>query len=75
MMKNYIDDELKKMSNDELEKELSEHEWLHRDLLNEYDKRHHDGRIKWGEELIQPDQIEEFVRKRYAEKRERKKAS
>ena len=73
MMKNYTKDELKKMSNEELEKELSEHEWLHRDLLHEYDERFHAGRIPRGKP-IEPDQIEEYIRNKYAEKR-REKAS
>ncbi|MBI2995449.1 MAG: hypothetical protein HYY52_01900 [Candidatus Melainabacteria bacterium] len=73
MMKNYSNDELKKMSNKELEKELSAHEWLHRDLLHEYDKRCYEGRIKFGPP-IKPEELEEHFRKR-REMRQVKKAS
>lgn len=73
MMKNYTTDELKKMSNEELEKELIEHEWFHRDLLHEYDERHADGRIKLGPGMT----IEEFevYFKKKCEERRKKKAS
>lgn len=73
MMKNYTNDELRKMSNDELEKELSEHEWLHRDLLDEYDKRHQDGRIKCSLGMT-PEEFEIYFKKK-CEERLRKKAS
>lgn len=73
MMKNYSKDELQRMTNEELERELTEHDWLHRDLLYEHDARCHDDRIKSGPP-IPPDQIEEYIRNKYAERR-RKKAS
>ncbi len=73
MMKNYSEDELKKMTNEELLRELSEHEWLHRDLLHEYDARNYDGRIPRGKP-IPLDKLGEYIHNKYAEKR-RKKAS
>ena len=68
MMKNYSKDELEKLSNNELEKELAEHEWLHRDLLQEYDERCHDGRIKFSGPLLRPEELEEYFRKCREEK-------
>ncbi len=73
MMKNYSEDELKNMTNEELIKELSEHEWLHRDLLHEYDARHSDGRIKLGPGMTM-EEFEVYFKKKQEEKR-RKKAS
>lgn len=73
MMKNYTDDELRDMTNDELEKELALHEWLHRDLLREYDERHADGRIKLGPGMT-PEEFEIYFKKK-CEERRRKKAS
>lgn len=72
MMKNYSEYELRKISNQELEKELLSHEWLHRDLLHEYDARCHDGRIQFRGPVIEPDQIEEYIRNKYAERKKKK---
>ena len=57
--------ELKKLSNDELEKLLNKAEWCDKELLREYDERKHDGRIKF--KLIED--LEEHFRKRREEKR------
>ena len=73
MMKNYSEDELKKMTNEQLYKELAEHEWLHRDLLNEYDARYFDGRIPRGKPMT-IEEFEVYFKKKCEEKR-RKKAS
>lgn len=73
MMKNYSEGELKKISNEELDKELAEHEWLHRDLWREYDERCRDGRIKLGPGMT-PEEFEIYFKKKCDEKR-RKKAS
>ena len=64
-------EELKKLSNDELFKLLDKVDYCDRELLREYDERSHDGRIKHGEPIPQ-DKIEEFIRNRYQEKRQKK---
>ena len=56
-------EELKNLTNEELNKLLNEADWCDRDLLREYDERSHDGRIKWGEP-IQLEDLEEHFRKR-----------
>lgn len=73
MMKNYAEDELKRMSYEELKKELDFHEWYHRDLLREYDERHFSGKIP-RRKAIKPEDLEEHFRKK-RELKERKKAS
>ena len=57
--------ELKKLTNDELEKLLNEAEWCDKELLREYDERKHDGRIKF-----KPiEDLEKHFKKRREEKR------
>ena len=63
-------EDLKKLTNDELDKLLDEAEWCDRELLREYDERKHDGRIKFT--LIPMDNLEEYIRNKYAEKRKKK---
>lgn len=64
---------LKKLTNNQLEKLLNEAEWLDRKLLQEYDERRHDGRIKMGKPMT-VQELEGYFRKR-REVKERKKAS
>lgn len=54
-------EDLKKLSNEELDKLLNEVEWCDRDLLREHDERLFDGRIKLGESI---EDLEEHFRKR-----------
>ncbi|MBI3591429.1 MAG: hypothetical protein HY094_08665 [Candidatus Melainabacteria bacterium] len=63
--------ELKKLTNKELLKRLSSVNWCDRDLLREYDERNHDGRIERGEP-IPLDKLEDYIRKKYAERRKKK---
>ena len=67
-------DELIKLSNEKLLKILGEVNWCDKDLVNEYDERYLDGRIKFGDP-ISPDKIQERIHEIYSEKRRRKKAS
>ena len=53
-------EDLKKLSNEELDKLLNEAEWCDKDLLREHDERLSDGRI----ELKEIDDLEEYFRKR-----------
>lgn len=64
-------EDLKKLTNKELDKLLNEAEWCDRELLREHDERIHDGRIKFGPPI---ENLEEFFKKRREEK-EKKKAS
>ena len=57
-------EELKNLTNEELDKLLNEVDWCDRDLLREYDERKHDGRIKFSGELLEPEDLEEHFRKR-----------
>ena len=54
-------EDLKKLSNEELDKLLNEAEWCDRDLLREHDERLLDGRIQLGKTI---DDLEEHFRKR-----------
>lgn len=63
-------EDLKKITNEELEKLLNEADWCDRELLREYDERSHDGRIEFT--LIPMDNIEEYIRNKYAERRKKK---
>ena len=54
-------EDLKKLSNQELDKLLNEAEWCDRDLLREHDERLFDERIQLGEPI---DDLEEHFRKR-----------
>lgn len=64
-------EKMKNLTNEELEKLLSEADYCDRDLLREYDERNRDGRIKWGDP-IPLDKLEEFIKNRYSEKRKEK---
>ncbi len=64
--------DVKNLTNRELEKMLHEADYCDRELLKEYDERCHDGRIQF--KPIPMNNIEEFIKSKYAEKR-RKKAS
>ena len=63
--------ELKKLTNKELLKKLNEVDWCDRNLLREYDERKHDGRIERGEP-IPLDKLEEYIRRKYVERRKKK---
>ena len=67
-------EDLVKLTNEELFKLLNEVEWLDRELLREYDERSHDGRIPRGEP-IPLDKLEEYIHERYSKRREQRKAS
>ena len=54
-------EDLKELSNKELDKLLNEAEWCDRDLLKEHDERLFDGRIQLGEPI---EDLEEHFRKR-----------
>lgn len=62
--------ELKTLTNKELDKLLSDSDWRDKDLIQEYNERKHDGRIKFSG----PMSPEEFLRKRN-EQIKKKKAS
>lgn len=62
--------DLKKLTNDELDKLLNETDWCDRDLLREYDERKHDGRIQF--KPIPMDDIEGYISRKYEEKRKKK---
>lgn len=57
-------EELKNLTNEELDKFLNEADWCDRDLLREYDERKRDGRIRFSGELLKPEDLEEYFRKR-----------
>ncbi len=57
-------EELKNLTNEELNKLLNEADWCDRDLLREYDERKYDGRIQFSGELLKPEDLEEHFRKR-----------
>ena len=62
-------EDLKNLSNQELDKLLNEADWCDKDLLREHDDRLFDGRIELGEPI---EDLEEYFRKR---REQRKKAS
>lgn len=64
-------EELRNLSNEELFKLLNKTDWLDRELLREYDERSHDGRIPRGP-LIPQDQIEQYIKNKYSQKRKKK---
>ena len=73
-------EELKNLTNEELDKLLNEVDWCDRDLLREYDERKYDGRIQFSGEFLEPEDLEEHFRKRRErlkekESRQIKKAS
>ena len=57
-------EELKNLTNEELDKLLNKVDWCDRDLLREYDERKHDGRIQFSGEFLEPEDLEEHFRKR-----------
>ena len=61
-------EELKNLTNDELDMLLDEGDWCDKDLLREHDERTHDGRIQ----LIPIDDLKKHFQKR---REQRKKAS
>ncbi len=61
-------EDLKKLSNEELDKLLNEVEWCDRDILREHDERLFDGRIKLGEPI---EDLEEHFRQRRERLREK----
>ena len=63
-------EDLKKLTNQELNKLLNKAEWLDKDLLREHDERIENGKIQ----LKPIDNLEEHFKKR-REEREKKKAS
>ena len=63
-------EDLKKLTNEELDKLLEEAEWCDRDLLREHDERRHDGRIKL--KSIPMDNLEEYIHEKYSKRRQKK---
>lgn len=68
--------DLRKLTNQQLDKLLDEADWCDRDLLREHDERLFDGRIKTSAILRTKEEIEEFFRKRRKERQlqQKKKA-
>ena len=64
-------DDLKRLSNKELDDLLDKADWCDKTLLDEHDDRLFDGRIKFSEPI---EDLEEFFKKR-RELKQRKKAS
>ena len=64
-------DFLKKLTNTELDDLLDKADWCDKELLKEYDDRLANGRVKLSGPIPQ-EQIEEFVKIRYKEKRIKK---
>ena len=62
-------DDLKRLSNEDLENLLDEADWCDKVLLDEHDDRLFDGRIKLGEPI---EDMEEFFKKRRELKQKRK---
>ena len=63
-------EDLKKLTNEELDKLLEEAEWCDRDLLREHDERCHDGRIQF--KSVPMDKLEEYIHEKYSKRREKK---
>ena len=61
-------EDLKNLTNEELDKLLNEAEWCDRDLLREHDERLFDGRIQLGEPI---EDLEEHFKKRRERLREK----
>ena len=66
-------EDLTLLSEKELVKRLNELNWCDRDLVNEYDERRKDGRIKYSGNRMRSEDLPEFFRKRREAKE--KKAS
>ena len=62
-------EDLKELTNEELDNLLNEFDWCDRELLREHDERISDGRIPKGDS-IPPDKLEEYMKNKYAKKRE-----